>query len=119
MHTTTNTSVLAARLRDRGFVGNLIEPGRDGYDEARAGWNGAIDRFPAAVARATDSDDVVAAIHAASDSGMPFTIRAGGHSVSGRSVRDGALVIDIRRLNRVDVDPASMRVRVGGGALLA
>jgi FAD/FMN-containing dehydrogenase len=116
---TTSTSPLADALRAGGFVGRLVEPADPDYDSARAGWNGAIDRRPAAVACATDADDVAAAIRAARAIGLPFTIRAGGHSVSGRSVRDGALCIDIRALNGVDVDPARRVVRVGGGALLS
>jgi FAD/FMN-containing dehydrogenase len=116
--TATLTSPLAAALRDRGFVGRLVAPGDPGYDDARAGWNGAIDRRPAAVAHATDADDVAAAVRAARAAGVAFTIRAGGHSVSGRSVRDGALCIDLRALDAVEVDAASAVVRVGGGALL-
>jgi FAD/FMN-containing dehydrogenase len=116
--TTTPISSLAAALRAGGFVGRLVEPTDSGYDAARAGWNGAIDRQPAAVAYATDADDVAAAIRAANAAGLAFTIRAGGHSVSGRSVRDGALCIDIRALNSVDVDPRRSVIRVGGGALL-
>src|ERR1044072_9292848 len=98
MHTTT----LSGALRSEGFTGRVVEPGDAGYDTARAGWNGAIDRFPSAVACARDADDVAAAIRL----GVPFTIRGGGHSVSGRSVRDGALCIDLRELNAVSVDPA-------------
>jgi FAD binding domain/Berberine and berberine like len=116
---TTNLTPLAARLRAGGFVGRLVEPGDPGYDDARAGWNGAIDRYPAAIAYAGDADDVAAAVRAARAAGLPFTIRAGGHSVSGRSVRDGALCIDLRGLNSVDVDPRCALVRVGGGALLS
>jgi FAD/FMN-containing dehydrogenase len=112
------TSPFAAGLRAGGFVGRLVEPGDSGYDRARAGWNGAIDRRPAAVAYASDADDVAAAIRAARDAGLGFTVRAGGHSVSGRSVRDGAACIDLRGLNDVEVDPEGARVRVGGGALL-
>ncbi len=113
------TSPLAAALRAHGFVGRLVEPGDAGYDTARAGWNGAIDRHPAAVAYVCDADDVAAGIRAARALDLPFTIRAGGHSVSGRSVRDGALCIDLRSLNAVDVDPRRAVVRVGGGALLS
>jgi FAD/FMN-containing dehydrogenase len=112
------TAPLAAALREHGFVGRLVEPGLD-YDRARAGWNGAIDRRPAAVAHALDGDDVAACVRAARATGLPFTIRAGGHSVSGRSVRDGALCVDVRALNSVEVDPARRLVRVGGGALLS
>jgi FAD/FMN-containing dehydrogenase len=115
----TTTSGLADALRGHGFVGHLVEPSDADYDSARAGWNGAVDRRPAAVAYATDSDDVAAAVRAARSAGFAFTIRSGGHSVSGRSVKDGALCIDLRALNSIDVDPDSALVSVGGGALLS
>jgi FAD/FMN-containing dehydrogenase len=117
--TSTPTSARAAGLRAQGFIGGVLEPGDPGYDDARRGWNGAIDRRPAAVASARDADDVAAAIRAARDAGIAFTVRGGGHSISGRSVRDGALCIDLRALNGVEVEPGSALVRVGGGALLS
>jgi FAD/FMN-containing dehydrogenase len=113
------TTPLEDALRAHGFVGRVVSPSHDGYDSARAGWNGAIDRRPAAVAHATDADDVAAAVRAARATGTPFTVRGGGHSVSGRSIRDGALLIDMRRLNDVGVDAERRIVRVGGGALLS
>jgi FAD/FMN-containing dehydrogenase len=118
MSATASPTSLATALRAHGFVGRVVAPGDPGYDAARAGWNGAIDRRPAAVAHATDADDVSAAVRAARASGTPFTLRAGGHSVSGRSVRDDALCIDVRALNAVDVDPEARVVRAGGGTLL-
>src|SRR3954470_7388758 len=116
--TATSPSSLAAALRAGGFVGRLVEPADADYDTARAGWNGAIDRRPAAVAYASDADDVAAVVRAARAAGVRFTIRAGGHSVSGRSIRDGALCIDLRALDEVVVDPRAEVVSVGGGALL-
>jgi FAD/FMN-containing dehydrogenase len=116
--TTIPAAPLSRSLRARGFVGRLVEPADPDYDTARAGWNGGIDRRPAAVAYAGDADDVAAAVRGSRDAGLAFTIRGGGHSVSGRSVRDGALCIDLRALNAVAVDPARGIVRVGGGALL-
>jgi len=116
--TATPITAIADGLHARGFVGRVLEPSDPDYDGARTGWNAAIDRRPAAVAYATDADDVQAAVAAARAAGLPFTIRAGAHSVSGRSVRDGALCIDLRALNGVVVDPDRAVVRVGGGALL-
>lgn len=116
--TTTSQSALASDLRANGFAGELIEPDHPKYDEARFGWNGAIDRHPAAIARARDTEDVAAAIRSARSRSLPLTVRGGGHSVSGRSVRDGALCVDLRALNEIVVDPERRTVRVGGGALL-
>ena len=118
MSTATPTSTLADALRAHGFTGRLVEPGDPDYDRARAGWNGAIDRRPCAVAYAEDGEDVAAAIRMARTDSLPFTVRGGGHSVSGRSVRNGALCIDLRGLNGVEVDPRRAVVRCGGGALL-
>ena len=119
METLSTTSALASALRTHGFVGRVVEPEHSDYDQCRFGWNGAIDRRPAAIAYATDADDVAAAVRAATENGFPFTVRSGSHSVSGRSVRDGALCLDLRALNAVDVDARTGRVRVGGGALLS
>ncbi len=118
-HAVASTSRLVSALRARGFVGRVVEPADRGYDAARAGWNGAIDRHPLAVAYASDADDVAAAIQTARAHELEFTVRAGGHSVSGRSVRDEALCIDLRALNAVEVDRERALVRVGGGALLS
>src|ERR687887_2677610 len=119
MTTTTPIFSTAAALRAAGFVGRIVEPQHPDYDPARASWNGAVDRRPAAVAYAGDADDVAAAIRAARALALPFTIRAGGHSVAGRSVRDGALCVDVRGLNRIEVNPERAIVRAGGGALLS
>jgi FAD/FMN-containing dehydrogenase len=119
METLSTTSGLASALRSHGFVGRIVGAEHPDYDDCRFGWNGAIDRRPAAVAYATDADDVAAAVRAATENGFPFTVRSGSHSVSGRSVRDGALCLDLRALNTVDVDADTGTVRVGGGALLS
>lgn len=40
------------------FRGQLIWPGDEEYDAARRVWNGAIDRYPALIARADGTSDV-------------------------------------------------------------
>jgi FAD/FMN-containing dehydrogenase len=101
-----------------GFTGTVLGPADEGYDAARAIWNGMHDKRPALVARATSVADVVAAIAFGREHGLPIAVRCGGHSMPGHSVCDGGLVIDLRSLNRVTVDPVARRATVGGGTLL-
>jgi FAD/FMN-containing dehydrogenase len=110
-------SVNVADLR-RTFRGPLILPTDDGYDEARAVWNAMIDRRPAVIARPADAADVGAAIRFARQVGLEIGVRCGGHSVTGLSVPDGGLMIDLSGMRRIRVDPERRRAWVQGGALL-
>jgi FAD/FMN-containing dehydrogenase len=106
-----------ARLRDE-VGGRVVEPGDDGYDDARRVWNGMIDRRPAAVVRARDVGDVGPVIRAARELGLPLAIRGGGHNVAGHGTVDGGIVLDLGGLTAVSVDPGTRRVRVEAGATL-
>lgn len=111
--TVDHTGSLRARM-----TGPVVAPADPGYDEARRVWNGAIDQRPALVARCADVEDVVAAVDHARRCGLEIAVRGGAHNAAGLSTGDGALVIDLRSLNAVTVDPAARRALVGGGALL-
>jgi len=109
------TSALAdLRRRHRGPV---IAPGDDGYDPARITFNGMIDRRPELIARPLDVDDVVSAVRYAADADLPIAIRGGGHSVAGHCMGDGSLVVDLRLMRHVTVDPDARTATCGGGAL--
>jgi FAD/FMN-containing dehydrogenase len=97
------------------FTGTIITPDHPSYDEARAVFNGSIDRRPELIAQARSTADVVAALQFARATDMPFAVRAGGHSLAGHSVIDDGLVIDLRPIRHVDVDLATKRVRAGAG----
>lgn len=98
--------------------GPLVRAGDDGYDEARAIWNGMIDRRPALIAGCETVDDVVAAVDFARDTGLPLAVRGGGHGVAGQAVADGAVVIDLSGMRAVQVDADRRVVRAQGGCTL-
>jgi FAD/FMN-containing dehydrogenase len=107
---------LSAQPTAPAFKGTVLMPGAAGYDEARRVFNGLVDRRPARIMRCTDAADVAAAILAARQESLPVSVYGGGHGVTGSAVVDGGVCIDLRRLDRVVVDPVARTVRVGGGA---
>jgi FAD/FMN-containing dehydrogenase len=100
----------------RGSVkGEVIGVEDPGYDEARAVYNGMIDKRPTAVVRCASVSDVAVAVKAARDEGLDLSIRGGGHSAPGFGTNDGGIVIDLGPLHEVIVDPESRTVKAGGG----
>ncbi|MGH2953692.1 MAG: FAD-binding oxidoreductase [Solirubrobacterales bacterium] len=105
----------AAELREA-FAGTVLEQGDDGYEDARTIFNAMIDRRPAVIAQCESADDVIAALAHARERDLEVAIRSGGHSVAGASSVEGGLVVDMRRMNAVEIDPDARIARVGGGA---
>ncbi|MEU7426711.1 FAD-binding oxidoreductase [Streptomyces sp. NPDC040750] len=110
-------AALAALRED--LVGAVFAPGDPGYDEARGVFNAVIDRRPAVIAQCADATDVVRAVRFGRDLDLPIAVRGGGHGLAGAARGDGALVVDLRRMHRVSVDPQAGAVRVGGGATMS
>jgi FAD/FMN-containing dehydrogenase len=100
-----------------GFRGELIAAGHAGYDDARAVWNGTVDRRPRLIARCTGAADVAAAVRFARDRDLELVVRGGGHNVAGTAVCDDGIVIDLSAMRAVSVDPAERTAQVQGGAL--
>lgn len=91
------------------------QPGDERYDERRALFNAMIDKRPRLIAGCATAADVRAALDRARVEDLDVAVRAGGHSVAGMSTNDDGLVVDVRPMKSIEVDPEARRVRVGAG----
>jgi FAD/FMN-containing dehydrogenase len=108
----TTAEALGTRLR-----GQVIARGSEGYDVARAVYNGMIDKHPALIARCVDAGDVIAAVRYGREQGLTIAIRGGGHNGGGLGSVDDGLVIDLSALKGVRVDPQAHTARADGGCV--
>ncbi|TMD27812.1 MAG: FAD-binding oxidoreductase [Chloroflexi bacterium] len=100
------THVSTIETLRRQLLGRVIEPGQPDYDDARRTFYGGIDRRPAHIVRPAGAVDVARTIQFARDSGLELAVRSGGHSVLGHCVTDGGVVIDLREMRGLTIDPA-------------
>ena len=101
------------------FRGQVILPDDDLYESARKVWNATIDKHPALIARCATTSDVVGAVNFAKDNGLVLAVRGGGHNIAGSALCDDGIVIDLSQMKAANVDAASLRGTIEGGATLA
>ena len=97
-------------------AGHVIEPHDPEYHAFRTVLLGGTDPRPAVIVRPAHDADVAAAIAFSLDTDLPLAIRSGGHSGAGHSTVDGGLVIDLRDMAAIDVDPGARTAWVEAGA---
>ncbi len=99
--------------------------GDDGYEDARRAtvWNQRVpDRYPDVIVQAVDADDVVAALRYAKANNKKVSIKSGGHSWAASHLRDGAVLLDMSRVDQTSIDADAMTAVAGpgkGGSVLA
>lgn len=115
MNALTQEAVGALRVN---LIGTCMTPLDPGYEEHRTVYNAQIQRYPALIVVAQGAPDVEVAVRFARVHGLPVGIRGGGHSVAGHGTCDDGLLIDLRRMRGVFVDPENRLVWAQGGATL-
>lgn len=111
----TPSESLVADLR-AAVGGDVITSEDAAYEDACSLWNGAVDRRPALVVRATSTDDVATAVTFAREHDLQLGVRGGGHHVTGCALVDDGLVVDLTEMAEVAIDPVEKVARVGPGA---
>jgi hypothetical protein len=104
---------LAAALR-----GDLIRPEDDRYDTAQAVFNATVDRRPALIVRCAGVSDVMRGVEFARSHDLPLSIRGGGHSVAGKAVCEGGLMLDLSPMKGIRVDPTERSAEAQAGLTL-
>ncbi len=109
--TDLGTSALAAQIG-----GDVIVPQDPSYADLCHVFNAMVDKRPAVFARCKSADDVAAAIRFSRANDLDLSVYCGGHGVTGAALADGGLVVDLRLMDGVEVDPVAKTARVQGGA---
>ncbi len=102
-----------------GLRGQLLLPDVAGYDDARKIFNGMFDKRPALIARCAGAADVLRSVNFARAYDLLVAVRGGGHSLSGQSVCDNGLMIDLAPMRGVRVDTERKLARAAGARFLA
>ena len=110
---TTLLGALADLIR-----GELLTPRDLDYDRRRRVFNAMIDRRPAAILRCAGAADVIQGVRFARAQQLPLSIHSGGHSVSGASVCQGGLMLDLSPMKGIRVDPVRRLAQAQTGLLL-
>jgi FAD/FMN-containing dehydrogenase len=110
MLTTTPFADLSTRMS-----GRVVTPSDRDWDAARQVFNLATDLRPAAVALPRDVGDVIAVVEYAAANGLRVAPQATGHNADALGSLDEVLLVDVRELQEVSIDPGARRVRVGAG----
>jgi FAD/FMN-containing dehydrogenase len=98
--------------------GTLVRPGSPLYQAAHQLYSTRFDGvYPQAIAFCAAPADVQVCLAFARKFSLPLAARGGGHSYAGYSTTTG-LVVDVTRMNTVQVDASTGNALVGAGARL-
>jgi len=87
------------------------------WDDARRGWNLAVDQRPEAVVLAESADDVLGAVQYAVQTGLRVAVQGTGHGLSSLGSLAGTLLLRTGPMHGVQIDAARRVARVEAGTL--
>jgi hypothetical protein len=115
MSTADQLATAVNELKSR-LAGLITGPQDPGWDDARRAWNLAVDQQPAAVATPEAAQDVVAVVDLARAHGLRVAAQGTGHGAGPRASLEGSVLVDLSRMNAVEIDPERRLARLQAGA---
>jgi len=110
----------ARRGLQKAVKGTVLWQGDPAYEAARGAAVYRANkpkRFPAVIVLAESDKDVVAAVRFARDHGLKVGRRSGGHGWSSAHLRTGAMLIDLSRMQTVELDAKNRTLWTDPGVL--
>jgi len=98
--------------------GRAVRPTDGAYETTRLVWNGKFEKRPGLICVCTGPGDVARTVEFARRHNLILVVRAGKHSLAGKSTCDGGVVLDLSTLKKAEVDPSKRVVRIDPGVLL-
>jgi FAD/FMN-containing dehydrogenase len=87
------------------LTGSMVLPDDAEYEATREIHNLLFDQRPAVIVQAADAGDVSRTVLFARDNGLELAVRSGGHSVAGHSSVNDGIVLDLRAMRGLHIDP--------------
>lgn len=115
-HSATDVGTAVVDQLHAVVAGRVLTAADADFDAVRAVRLGGVDPQPAVVVRPRDERDVAGTLAVAREHGLPVAVRSGGHSGAAHGSVDDGVVIDVRDLADVAVDPGARTAWVGAGA---
>ncbi len=107
-------------MRNSAGMGKILARGDAGFEEALKDTSfSSYDsgRRPEYLIQANNVDDVVNAVKMAREKNLKISVVSGGHSWSQNHIRNNAVLIDLGRLNEMNIDPANKTAIIGPALL--
>ncbi|MDX8031105.1 FAD-dependent oxidoreductase [Lentzea sp. BCCO 10_0856] len=92
----------------------IFYPGDTGYDDERGGFQTGLRHEPRVIFAVENAQDVEEAVRHAETNNLDHAIQTTGH---GLTTTTTGVLISTRRMNKVEVDPATRTARAGAGAV--
>lgn len=110
-------SLFFDKLKRKGFSGTVSFPTDKMYQDSLRFYNRALNSRPIAVLAPRGTSDVVNVIQVAREYKLPVSIKGGGHSMAGNNRQEGTVMLDMRLLDRIDLQPGRRKIFLQAGVL--
>lgn len=98
-----------------GLTGRIVVPSDPSYNQARQGYNRAIQQYPLIINYCANKCDVANAVIWSRKFHVSLRVRNGGHNYEGYSNGNCTLVIDVSSMNQIILDENKNLLTVQGG----